>query len=47
MLICDEAGAVTVDRDGADVVVRDGGTRRPVVASTSLLVEELLAKDEL
>ena len=40
-------GAVTVDRDGADVVVRDGGTRRPLVAATPLLAEQLLAKDEL
>ena len=47
MLICSEAGAVTVDRDGADVVVRDDGTRRPVVASTRLLAERLLAKEEL
>ena len=47
MLICDEAGAVTADRDGADVVVRDAGTRRPVVGATSVLVEQLLAKDEL
>ncbi len=47
MLICSEAGAVTVDRDAADVVVRDWRTRRPVVASTSLLLEQLLAKDEL
>jgi fructose-1,6-bisphosphatase/inositol monophosphatase family enzyme len=47
MLICSEAGAVTVDRDGADVVVRDDGRRRPMVASTSLLVEQLLAKGEL
>jgi fructose-1,6-bisphosphatase/inositol monophosphatase family enzyme len=47
MLICSEAGAVTADRDAADVVVRDAETRRPVVASTSLLVEQLLAEDEL
>jgi fructose-1,6-bisphosphatase/inositol monophosphatase family enzyme len=47
MLICHEAGAVTVDRDAADVVVRDSGTRRPVVGSTALLVAQLLAKDEL
>jgi len=47
MLICSESGAVTVDRDGADVVVRDGGTRRPLVAATPLLAEQLLAKDEL
>jgi myo-inositol-1(or 4)-monophosphatase len=47
MLICSEAGAVTRERDGADVVVRDDGTRRPVVAATPELVEQLLAKGDL
>jgi myo-inositol-1(or 4)-monophosphatase len=47
MLICSETGAVTLERDGADAVVRDAGTRRPVVAATALLAEQLLAKDEL
>jgi myo-inositol-1(or 4)-monophosphatase len=47
MLICNETGAVTLDRDGADPVVRDGGTRRPAVAATPGLVEQLLEKVEL
>jgi fructose-1,6-bisphosphatase/inositol monophosphatase family enzyme len=47
MLICSEVGAVTVDRDGADVVVRDAVPRRPLVTATPLLAEQLLAKDEL
>jgi myo-inositol-1(or 4)-monophosphatase len=47
MLICQETGAVTLERDGADVAVRDDGTRRPLVAATPQLAEQLLAKDEL
>jgi myo-inositol-1(or 4)-monophosphatase len=47
MLICSEAGAVTMERDGADAVVRDAGTRRPVVGATRQLVAELLAKKDL
>jgi myo-inositol-1(or 4)-monophosphatase len=47
MLICSEAGAVTLERDGADAVVRDDGTRRPLVAATQALAEELVAKGEL
>jgi fructose-1,6-bisphosphatase/inositol monophosphatase family enzyme len=47
MLICSEAGAVTRERDGADPVVRDDGTRRPVVAATPQLVEQLLVKGDL
>ena len=47
LLVCREAGAVTKERDGADVVVRDAATRRPVVAATSLLVEQLLERRAL
>jgi myo-inositol-1(or 4)-monophosphatase len=47
MLICSEVGAVTVDRDGADLVVRDAVPRRPLVAATPLLAEQLLTKEEL
>jgi myo-inositol-1(or 4)-monophosphatase len=47
MLVCSEVGAVTVERDGADVVVRDAVPRRPLVAATPLLAEQLLAKGEL
>jgi fructose-1,6-bisphosphatase/inositol monophosphatase family enzyme len=41
MLICAEAGAVTVERDDADLVVRDSGPRRPIVAATAELAERL------
>jgi myo-inositol-1(or 4)-monophosphatase len=44
MLICNETGAVTLERDGADAVVRDGGRRRPLVAATPRLAEQLLAQ---
>ena len=47
MLICDEVGLVTVDRDGADVVVRDDATRRPIVAATPQLTDQLLVDGRL
>ena len=47
MLICHEAGAVTMERDGADPVVRDAETRRPLVASTRELATHLNRKKEL
>jgi myo-inositol-1(or 4)-monophosphatase len=47
LLICHEAGAVTRERDGADAVVRDAGTRRPLVAATPELADQLLAREEL
>jgi myo-inositol-1(or 4)-monophosphatase len=47
MLVCREVGAVTMERDSADTVVRDDSTRRPVVASTARLVEQLLENREL
>lgn len=47
MLICSETGAVTLERDGADVVVRNDGTRRPLVAATRPLAEQLWAEDAL
>jgi fructose-1,6-bisphosphatase/inositol monophosphatase family enzyme len=47
LLICSEAGATTLERDGADVVVRDDGTRRPIVAATRTLAERLLKENEL
>ena len=43
MLICREAGAVTTERDGADLVARDTTTRRPTVAATTRLSEQLQA----
>jgi fructose-1,6-bisphosphatase/inositol monophosphatase family enzyme len=47
LLVCREAGAAEAERDGADLVVRDDAPRRPVVAATSSLAEELLARDIL
>jgi fructose-1,6-bisphosphatase/inositol monophosphatase family enzyme len=47
MLICHEAGAVTMERDDADPVVRDARTRRPVVAATRELAEQLHARSDL
>lgn len=47
MLICAEAGAVTADRDGAPVVVRDASPRRPVVAATRQLSAQLLVVGSL
>jgi fructose-1,6-bisphosphatase/inositol monophosphatase family enzyme len=47
MLICSEAGAVTTERDGAEVVVRDGATRRPAVAATQQLSDQLRAVTDL
>jgi myo-inositol-1(or 4)-monophosphatase len=41
LLICDEAGAVTVERDDAELCVRDGQPRRPIVAATSELSQRL------
>ena len=43
MLVCTEAGAIVGERDGQDLVVRDGDARRPVVAGSSSLYDELLA----
>jgi fructose-1,6-bisphosphatase/inositol monophosphatase family enzyme len=45
LLVCTEAGAVGLDRDGADLLVRDDSPRRPVVAATTALAESLLAVD--
>jgi myo-inositol-1(or 4)-monophosphatase len=45
MLICTEAGATVGERDGADPVVRNDATRRPVVAGTAALVKQLLGED--
>ncbi len=45
MLVCTEAGAVVTERDGLDLVVRDGSRRRPVVASTPSLLAQLAAAE--
>jgi myo-inositol-1(or 4)-monophosphatase len=47
MLICQEAGAVTVERDGAELVVRDDTPRRPVVAATGPLAERLHGEERI
>ena len=47
MLICQEAGAVTLERDGADPVVRDAQPRRPVVAATRELALQLHGRGDL
>jgi len=47
LLICSEAGAVTAERDGADLVVRDDSPRRPVVAATRELTDRLLKEDKV
>jgi fructose-1,6-bisphosphatase/inositol monophosphatase family enzyme len=47
MLIAQEAGAVSADRDGADLVVRDDTPRRPVVSATHELTERLVKEQRL
>jgi fructose-1,6-bisphosphatase/inositol monophosphatase family enzyme len=47
LLICREAGAVVVERDGAEPVVRDDTPRRPIVAATAELADRLLKEDTL
>jgi myo-inositol-1(or 4)-monophosphatase len=41
LLVCREAGAAEAERDGRELVVRDAGSRRPVVAATPALVGRL------
>jgi fructose-1,6-bisphosphatase/inositol monophosphatase family enzyme len=47
LLICREVGAVVADRDGADPVVRDAESRRPLVAATPQLAAQLMKEDSL
>jgi myo-inositol-1(or 4)-monophosphatase len=47
LLICQEAGAVVVERDGAELVVRDDAPRRPIVAATSQLTARLMKEESL
>lgn len=47
MLICAEAGAVTVERDDAALTVRDDQPRRPIVAATTELAERLRKEVDL
>jgi myo-inositol-1(or 4)-monophosphatase len=47
LLICREAGAVVVERDGAEPVVRNAEPRRPIVAATAELAAQLMKEDSL
>jgi myo-inositol-1(or 4)-monophosphatase len=47
MLICTEAGAVTVERDGQDLCVRDEVPRRPIVAGSKALADRLLSEGDV
>jgi myo-inositol-1(or 4)-monophosphatase len=47
LLICREVGAAEAERDGKDLVVRDDTSRRPVVAATAVLAEQLHKEDGL
>ncbi|MGH9091281.1 MAG: inositol monophosphatase family protein [Acidimicrobiales bacterium] len=44
LLVCTEAGAATGELDGAELVVRDDGPRRPVAAATPELLQQLLCQ---
>lgn len=44
MLVCTEAGAVVAEQDGAELVVKDDGRRRPVAAATPDLLSQLLGE---
>jgi fructose-1,6-bisphosphatase/inositol monophosphatase family enzyme len=43
MLICAEAGAVSSELQGRDLIVRDGSPRQPAVAATPELLDSLLS----
>jgi fructose-1,6-bisphosphatase/inositol monophosphatase family enzyme len=45
LLICTEAGASAGERDGTSLTVRGAEARRPVVAATAALVQQLLKED--
>jgi myo-inositol-1(or 4)-monophosphatase len=45
LLVCQEVGVAMAERDGKDLIVRDASSRRPVVAATAALAEQL-ARDE-
>ena len=47
LLICREAGAAEGERQGRDLVVRDDSRRRPIVAATHQLAEQLAAEEGL
>jgi fructose-1,6-bisphosphatase/inositol monophosphatase family enzyme len=47
LLVCQEAGAVAVERDGQDLVVRDEVPRRPIVAATATLADRLKTEEDV
>jgi myo-inositol-1(or 4)-monophosphatase len=47
LLVCREAGAAEAEWDGRDLVVRDGSSRRPLVAATRTLAEQLARHEQL
>ncbi len=47
LLVCREAGVAATERDGLDLVVRDDSSRRPIVAATAALAEQLALDDTL
>ncbi len=47
LLICREAGATVLERDSADLIVRDARARRPIVAATPPLAMRLMEETSL
>jgi myo-inositol-1(or 4)-monophosphatase len=47
LLVCREVGAAQGEREGRELVVRDGSSRRPVVAATLRLAETLASAEDL
>ena len=47
LLICTEVGVAAREREGRDLVVRDGSSRRPVVAATPGLADRLAGEVDL
>jgi fructose-1,6-bisphosphatase/inositol monophosphatase family enzyme len=47
LLVGREAGVVAMERDGKDLIVRDASSRRPVVAATAALAEQLAQEETL
>jgi myo-inositol-1(or 4)-monophosphatase len=47
LLICDEVGVATGEREGRDLIVRDDASRRPIVAATRVLEEQLRREETL
>jgi fructose-1,6-bisphosphatase/inositol monophosphatase family enzyme len=41
LLVCQEAGVTTAEREGRDLIVRDDSSRRPIVAATAALAGQL------